>query len=133
MAEFVKVDAHELTESALDWAVAKAVGEKVAVMPGIEWKSYLVWTAGDFLRWKPSTNWEQGGPLIEKHNIQTSYNGNGFSKSPTGKYWCAYVCRPSGAEKSSSGGSSALIAACRALVISALGETVSVPKELLPC
>lgn len=73
----------------------------------------------------PTTYWEQGGPLIDAHNIKLeSYPkelGEGRASVRlvfTGKvYWQS--------------GASVLIAACRAIVAAKLGEAVLVPAELL--
>ncbi|MFU7495819.1 phage protein NinX family protein [Pseudomonas aeruginosa] len=136
MSETVEVKTCELEGPALDWAVAKASRLELT---SIKFGSG-VWVKGllppgimpNATRWEPSNNWAQAGPLIEKFHIQTSYNGNGFSRSPTREYWCAYVCEDSGQElRPSGGGPTAIIAACRAIVTASLGETVSVPAELI--
>jgi len=134
MSEFVEVKTSDLVGAALNWAVAKAEGWQVEVTP-IGYKSgpstghrrkatgYRLWMASDVQpnECSPSTDWSQGGPLIDKfilelkfyqHELpETSWRGN--------------------AENSWSEGPTPLIAACRAIVASVFGETVSVPKELL--
>ncbi len=124
----MKIKTSELSGLALDWAVAEIEGRKriqtTRKQFGINQPVKVVPAY--------STNWNQGGPLIEKYNVQTSYNGNGFPRSTTGKYWCAYVCKPSGQEElPSGGGSTPLIAACRAIVASKLGDEVDVPEGLV--
>lgn len=132
--QMIEVKTSELVGAALDWAVAKAEGVTVRVLsadnPGELWQVQKQWRGvGPY--W-PSQDWSQAGLLIEKYNIQTSYNGNAFPKSPTGKYWCAYVCKPHGPEeRPSGGGHTPIIAACRAIVAAKLGDTVSVPAELV--
>lgn len=70
--------------------------------------------------WTPSTDWSQGGPLIEEYelSIKPSMDGIGFvaSKQNDG-YWAEY-------------GETYLEAACRALVAYKLGPEVSIPEEL---
>lgn len=130
-----EVKTADLIGPALDWAVAKVEGisthkfrEKTFALFGS-----LAIPLGDAENgYAPSTCWHCGGPLIEKYHVQTSYNGNGFSRSPTSEYWCAYVCKPSGQEERPSGGGPTVLAAiCRAIIAAKLGDVVSVPSELL--
>ena len=122
----IKVKTTELIGPALDWAVAKAEGLNLPPFPGRGVKQCLIdvspasWTV-----FGPSTDWSQGGPLIDKmggfelkvwleskpetkceahiHN----YDGN----------WIVFGPTP-------------LVAAMRCLVAAKLGDTVQVPKEL---
>lgn len=138
----IKVDVTKLEGPALDWAVAKADGrclhERIRIVRYNDDSDHICEDCGKDTymepsrhSWKPSTDWGQGGPLIEKYHIQLNYNGNGFSKSPTGKYWCAYVCKPCGKEERPSGGGPApLIAACRAIVALKFGDYVDTPNDL---
>ncbi len=139
----IEVKTAELSGAALDWAVAQVDGVKTMMMaprngepkqPFALFGSLALSVGGDDQSsYAPSTCWHCGGPLIEKYNIQTSYNGDGFPRSPTGKYWCAYVCKPHGPEeRPSGGGPTPLIAACRAICAAKLGDTVQIPAELLP-
>lgn len=107
----------ELIGPALDWAVAKCEGMDPQCgknMDGSVWQD-------DFPRY--STNWAQGGPIIERENISTT---NPFGHHQ-GAGWCAgrrtnnyQVCGPT-----------ALIAAMRCYVASKLGDEVEIPPELL--
>ncbi|UCV26754.1 phage protein NinX family protein [Ferribacterium limneticum] len=109
----------ELIGPALDWAVELA--------NGIHWSNngYFVFKNADgstrtFERnpeWHYSTNWSQGGPIIEREKIALKENGYGhwFAKVPGGK-WV--------------GSSTPLIAAMRCYVASKLGDEVDIPKEL---
>jgi hypothetical protein len=62
----------ELTEAALDWAVAKAKG--ITVFTSKQGK-LMTSNYGDFNPrqgapwWCPSTNWAQGGAIIERESI----------------------------------------------------------------
>lgn len=135
----VKVKTAELIGPALDWAVGHALGavvkgHKFCAKPG----SYVhpnctVFPDGSAAtHWRPSTDWSQGGPLIEKFHVQTSFNGCGFSRSPTGEHWCAYACNDSGEEMRPSGsGPTPLIAAMHAIVAAKLGDEVEVPEALV--
>ncbi|WDY60348.1 phage protein NinX family protein [Pseudomonas sp. PSKL.D1] len=138
MTDLIEVKTADLAGEALGWAVGKAEGlELYLVEPqyGTGWRVFsrkmgavLEYTK----RYNPWEDWALGGPLIDKHHVQTSFNGSGFSRSPTGEYWCAYVCKPSGQQElPSGGGPNALTAACRAVAQAKLGDTVQVPKELM--
>lgn len=118
----IKVKTTELIGPALDWAVAKVEGfidDPESWLYGAGLGRIM---AGTF---RPSTNWSQGGPLIDKmggfelkvwleskpetkceahiHN----YDGN----------WIVFGPTP-------------LVAAMRCLVAAKMGDTVQVPKEL---
>lgn len=126
----IEVKTAELSGKALDLAVAEVVGWQ----PRTYRDGMVICSAmpGDECVAAPSSDWSQGGPLMEKYHVQTSYNGQGF-RTATGEYWCAYACKPSGQEeRPSGGGPTPLIAACRAIVAAKLGDTVQVPAELLP-
>jgi hypothetical protein len=127
MSEFVEVKTAELEGAALDSAVARAIGayrgnyqfsesgpmDKAWIFPGeIPCKA----TTGKF---SPSTDWSQGGPLIEKYMI-------GFGVYSDAYFAVIGLNDRSGAEN----GPTHLIAACRAIVAAVLGETVQVPKGL---
>lgn len=122
MTQMIEVKTAELIGPALNYATAVADG----------WDFSRQFYQVMFQGYCPSTDWAQGGPLIEKYHVQTSFNGCGFSRSPTGEYWCAYACKDSGEELRPSGsGPTPLVAACRAIVSAKLGDVVSVPAELV--
>jgi hypothetical protein len=101
----------ELTGAALDWAVAKCeVGDAAE-------------QAGDW--WKPSTNWAQGGPIIEREGI-------GLDQYADYPRWQAFTPapeQPSG--QAVCNGPTPLIAAMRCYVASKLGDDINIPEELL--
>lgn len=140
MTNFVEVKTADLVGAGLDWAVAQV--EKVEVLvirrgkPAFEMEFDPEASADEFclkeykcwLNYSPSTDWSHGGPLIAKHRIDLTFDRDGLV--------FAYLCDQDGLELPSSNkweafGETHLIAACRAIVASVLGETVSVPKELL--
>lgn len=100
----------ELTGAALDWAVAKC--------EGIEWTAYPGYTyqhgEGHY-----STNWGQGGPIIDREKITVEYTGDPDT-------WCACITADQEVY-----GPTPLVAAMRCYVASKLGDTVDVPPELL--
>jgi hypothetical protein len=134
MTEFVEVKTAELNGAALEWAVAKAEGWNPLLMPIGRTEYSVGVTAVDLegsvtgFACRYSTDWSQGGPLIAKHRIDLTFDRDGLV--------FAYLCDEDGLELPSSNkwevfGPTHLIAACRAIVASVLGETVSVPKELV--
>ena len=96
----------ELTGTALDWAVAMAEN----------------WAGADFKVKPYSTDWSQGGPIIEREFI-TIINAAGDD------VWSAYPIAddPVAHRKS---GPTPLIAAMRCYVASKLGDEVEIPTEL---
>ena len=109
----MKIKTSELTGAALDWAVA------IVFNPAYEWGE-----------WKPSTNWAQGGPIIEKEQIDLRYsknkwvaewwpNNSGMAKNPAQRFRHNIYTT----------GESPLIAAMRCYVASKLGDEVEIPQK----
>jgi hypothetical protein len=103
----------ELTGTALDWAVAKC--------DGADWWAAEEPRDGLFVdykrtkRYSPSTNWAQGGPIIEREGIDIYQSG----------VWIAEMdC------KHTTEGPTPLIAAMRCYVASKLGDEVDILAEL---
>jgi len=103
---------NELTGVALDWAVAKCEDEEVTMVKG---QLETCWTENG---WKPSTDWAQGGPIIEREGMTLSC---GLNKSYAMKS-VGYLVHEYG--------DTPLIAAMRCYVASQLGAEVDVPEEL---
>lgn len=98
----------ELTGEALDRAVAQAMGRKDTDF-GWWWDNF-----------KPSTDWAQGGPIIERKKIE-------LVPSVDGKVWYAEsLDRKARVERCPT----PLIAAMRCYVASKLGDEVDLPEEL---
>lgn len=138
----------ELTGPALDWAVAKCEGltqglvfgrgavrvdglwEKPCVTGGTQeyvlshdWERLHQECEGppffSFTKvWSPSTNWSQGGPIIEREKIGTHCYGR----------WSA--CGANMPSSKACEGPTLLIAAMRCYTASKLGDYVDVPEEL---
>ena len=106
----------ELTGHALDWAVAKC--------EGIDYGKDDVRFRGAYAR-KYSTDWAQGGPIIEREKMSVSYQQH--DKFPD-ICWTAYA--GDGNPRKGYSGPTPLIAAMRCYVASKLGDTVEIPKEL---
>ena len=121
--ETVEVKTCDLIDAALDWAVAESqqmhvifwgitkdihkVPEVQIYHPNLEWVTY-----------KPSTNWSQGGPIIEKNDIAIDKCSEVWCSSMNDKPIAFYHPTP-------------LIAAMCCYVVSKLGDTVKIPKDLL--
>ena len=137
MSQFVEVKTAELAGPALDWAVAKACRYECGRLPRIG--NTLGCNLPDGLQYvigrlccasiaeelnarfsRPSTDWAQGGPLIDKYNIWLS--------GPIGdrKEWSAAINLSADEMR----GETALIAICRTIVAAKLGDVVQVPVEL---
>ena len=108
----------DLTGTALDWAVGQCEQIELAWFP----ESTSLFFGRGFAKWRPSTDWSQGGPIIERERIETRYDRTGRFSEP----WIASTL-----ERMITG-PTPLIAAMRCLVTSKLGATVDVPTELLP-
>lgn len=103
----------ELTGPALDWAVAKCEGFKPhAAASLVIMESYT-----------PSTNWAQGGPIIEREKLSLA------APNPIDNTWCAMTnMYPVSGHKAN--GPTTLVAAMRCYVASKLGDEVEIPEEL---
>lgn len=131
----------ELIGDALDWAVAKceqAAGENIREGYG---SSLLVVDANDFgAPASFSTDWAQGGPIIERERIGTLFDSGSACHKPC---WfatpddqstsCSYEGEffdPTFMVTESVGvyGPTPLVAAMRCYVASKLGDEVEVPK-----
>jgi len=106
----------ELTGAALDWAVAKAwqhVYSDRALLQAVA-EGY-----------KPSTDWSQGGPIIEREKIDLSLQFYGWV-AHHGKYRMREMNQPYYTQKADT----PLIAAMRCYVESKMGDEIDIPKEL---
>ena len=130
----IKVKVSELFGAALDWAVAKAEGLEVYQDEGV-WRcdispSNAFHTIGrvrpDREGYSPSTEWSQGGPLIESCAVTLAP----YSVTVSGavNYW---VAEPWGENPEPIDGKTALIAGCRAIVAGMYGQRIEIPEELL--
>jgi hypothetical protein len=117
----------ELAGAALDWAVAKCEGVKLYSPPRDPNPAYahnrVRQLHGDL--YLPSTDWAQGGPIIEREEINIDVSETGTA--PETK-WVATITKGNEAWVH---GPTPLIAAMRCYVASKFGDTVDVPEELL--
>ena len=110
----------ELTGAALDWAVAKCEGIELI---GRRYNRLLVdghMSQGQEMMapYKPSNDWAQGGPIIEREMITV-----GPAKHEGFMAWAW-------PKKDGFWGDSPLIAAMRCYVASKLGQEVEIPEKL---
>ena len=120
--EMIEVKTAELIGPALDWSTAKASETKIDDSRGKELRIDIA--PGFQSPWVPSVNWYQGGPFIDQFRFCFDNAGeHGFAVV---KDW--YCGEPIAFYPP---GKTHLIAACRAIVSAKLGDTVSVPKELM--
>ena len=111
----MKIKTAELTGPALDWAVAKCEGpNSVATCYYVD-NSPVYLDEAPTPEWKPSTDWAQGGPIIEREGIDTYQSG----------LWAAEIDGEHRQE-----GPTPLIAAMRCFVASKLGDEIEIPEEL---
>lgn len=150
MSQFVEVKTAELSGPALDWAVAKATGWQLIPVPrdvdGAHSGEVIAPPdLGDDFRFPPrgkigpcyflqkwSTDWAQGGPLIDKYKPWISPPVN--DPDPEQPYgWDAEIYDEAGFDVigRAIGCPSNLIAICRAIVAAKLGDVVQVPAELI--
>ena len=133
----------ELTGAALDWAVAKCEGIELI---GGRYNRLLVdghMSRGQEMMapYKPSTDWAQGGPIIEREHIDLSAYSNHWEA----RLWAGWEDNQKNnpphiaAAKHRIGrvtqsivkhGETPLIAAMRCYVASKLGDEVEVPEGL---
>ena len=100
----------EATGVSLDWMVAKCEGNEIAIRKG-----YL-WIPTE----RYSTDWSQGGPIIEREKIGSLWEARNVWSASTKWYDPSEVFY----------GKTKLIAAMRCYVASKLGEEVEVPEGL---
>ena len=113
----MKINTSTLIGPSLDWAVSALVGIK--------------WEPGDFAAreygpgFKPSTDWSQGGPIIEREGISS------IRQTVEPPRWVSEYSNGCGrSDHARSYGTTPLLAAMRCYVASKLGDTVEVPDEL---
>ena len=110
----MKIKTSDLEGLALDWAVAKCEGIDVEYVNDGITKCLLRRPSG---RYEPSTDWSQGGPIIEREQLQICPE---IGKRGCGNAWWAVAVTPHDAY-----GATPLVAAMRCFVASKLVDEVS--------
>lgn len=122
-----QIKVSETTPVQLDWLVAKCVGDFALYHDIEEWHRFLnLWTDSAFLHY--SSNWANGGPIIERECIATYASGACSVPPKNPDYWVAEILATDG--MFTQFGPTPLIAAMRCYIASKLGDTVDVPEEL---
>ncbi len=112
----------ELTGAALDWAVAKCEGVEVEYLNDGITECLLQKPSGQYA---PSTDWAQGGAIIERERIAVAYEPSLVYDDS-----CRWKAFGSMSDNGHQYGTTPLIAAMRCFVASKLGEEVEVPEEV---
>lgn len=125
----MKVKTRDLTGVQLDYAVAVAEGWSDFDWDDGECPAFHAAPDGvaDYRSldyYTPSTNWEQGGPIIERHHIGIA------APSLMREQWRAMIDSVSKHAWVTEDGPTPLIAAMRCFVASKLGDEVEIPEEL---
>lgn len=110
----MKIKTQDLIGAALDWAVAKCEGTEITFSEGLQ-AAPLGMPSGQWEMY--STDWAQGGPIIEREGITLRCGLHG---------WDAELEE----FDAISHGPTPLIAAMRCYVASKLGDEVDVPDDL---
>jgi Protein of unknown function (DUF2591) len=130
----MKIKTSELTDAAIDWAVAIADGLEVESIQTLRsGKKYInVWTICSLTgerehsrQWNPSTDWAQAGYIIEREKLTIAYEHDR-------ELWESDKVEEVDYERYvKEDGPTPLVAAMRCFVASKLGEDVDVPDELV--
>ena len=125
----------ELTGAALDWEVAKCEGVvTIRNFPGL---AYIPKGKRSYYKYTPSTNWKQGGPIVEENIFKLFRNVGGSWTAHIKKripyYSPTYDADIGADEILSKAGPTPLIAAMRCYCCAKLGDEVGIPEELQPC
>ena len=128
----MRMKTSELTGAALDWAVAKCEGYDVFIKHAPVQVMYTPKGKRSWYIYTPSTNWSQGGPIIEREGITLSRNEQ---KSFVGQQpWVSYLIEHlfmDEYEHEYQYGPTPLMAAMRCYVASKLGDEIEIPEELI--
>lgn len=112
----------ELTGAALDWAVADCEGKGIEFDdPKDPWLTLDGIAYQPLHSYTPTTDWAQGGPIIEREYISVlPWLVGGWKARTTANDGAEYICE----------GPTPLVAAMRCYVASMMGVEVEVPEEL---
>ena len=124
----MRIKTSELTGAALDWAVAKcefpyASSEDIQV-----WVQPLPCDDETDFKFQPSTDWAQGGPIIEREGVSIRHS----EKDARGAWYAVLGPNRFLSPDHEGSGPTPLIAAMRCYVASKLGDDIDIPEELIP-
>lgn len=138
----MKIKTATAESEVLDWLVAKCEYDRRLYTygsPCFNLSSKRVYATEGLqqigVNFAPSTNWAQGGPIIEREKIASlppivrriAKERHAFPI----EYWRATIQRDENELAIHGAGPTPLIAACRCFVASKLGDEVEVPDELI--
>ena len=124
----MKIKTNEPIGPALDWLVAKCVGDFSLYHDIEQGQRFLnLWVDSAFLKY--SSLWSCGGPIIERECIATYASGACSVPPKNPDYWVAEILATD--EMFTQFGPTPLIAAMRCYVALKLGDVVEVPEELV--
>ena len=118
----------------LDWMVAKCENPDISIEHFVSMHSHYAYDHGTF---DYSTDWAQGGPIIEREGINTSVN---YQDDAFGEVMYRVGWKASYWNDSIPGtpeflvwayGDTALIAAMRCIAMAKLGKEIEIPQELM--
>lgn len=124
----------ELTGAALNWAVSVCEGKAndCEVHAGNIWYGRVI---SGFAQYRPSTDWSQGGPIIEREqlSVEPIYTSGGLDCWVAFGHNLRYTDAGDYIQGSDNRqyGPTPLVAAMRCYVLSKLGEEVEVPDALI--
>ena len=125
----MKIKTANLIGPALDWAVAMCKGKQLDLDdPRDPWLVVDGIADQPLHSYTPSTDWAQGGPLIEYYWVELQ---NGSNLHPDLWGACMWSDTDAGVPLWEGKGTTPLIAAMRCFVASRLGDEVDIPEELL--
>ena len=115
----MKIKVSQATNLQIDWAVAHCQNLQ------LQTEQYVVGVAGeDGTYYQPSTDWAQGGPIIEQEKIGILFYVDHIPDDADEPIWVASC----GGERAL--GDTPLIAAMRCYVILELDNEIDIPEEL---
>ena len=121
----MKYKTSELKGGSLDAAVVMAQGDMDVDLNGLP-RAVMIHHGSDSRIYSPSTQWFDGGPIIERERIELTrnYSPAGWA---SGSHWAAFIRSADGRSDGLAHGDTALIAAMRAYVMSKFGKEVELP------
>ena len=116
----MKIKVSEASGPALDWLVWEIAGGPAAYPKMVGANFLRAWNGNSTKYLHPSTDWSQGGPIIERERLSPQWN----------ELWKQWTIPDRRNAAFSFMGPTFLIAAMRCFVASKLGDEVEVPDEL---
>lgn len=120
----MKIKTTELTGKALDWAVGRAVGERMRAASDGSMLLHCCYSHDGLDFWNeysPTTNWGQLGPLVPEFLMTLDVFHEETHATAISDEGERHLARHPDAR----------VAACRAIVAARLGDTVDVPEVLV--